>query len=60
MKHKQNHVPGPANGRLIAAAPDLLSACKEALAHFDKYTYGIVLDCKDSLRLAIKKAEAVQ
>ncbi len=40
-----------ANARLIAAAPELLNSAKEALAHFDR------LDCKDSLRLAIAKAE---
>jgi hypothetical protein len=46
-----------ANARLIAAAPELLEACKEALEHFDKYTKGIVIDAKDSLRMAIAKAE---
>lgn len=50
---------GHANASLIAAAPELLDACKEALAHFNKYTAGIALDCKDSLRIAIAKAEGI-
>jgi hypothetical protein len=45
-----------ANARLIAAAPELLEACKEALEHFNKYVPGIALDCVDSLRMAINRA----
>jgi len=45
------------NAKLIAAAPDLLEACKKALIHFDHLglvgTNGIMED----LRQAIKKAE---
>ena len=39
-----------------AAAPFLLRAAEEALEHFDRYTEGLVLDCKDSLRLALSRA----
>lgn len=49
--------PAKENARLVSAAPELLEACKEALAHFDKYTSGIVIDAKDSLRMAIAKTE---
>ena len=46
-----------ANATLIKASPDLLEAAIEALEHFDKYTGGLVLDCKDALRMVIAKAK---
>ena len=54
------HVAGKANAHLIAAAPDLLSACHQALAAMEthltlrSYSYGPE---KDALREAITKAE---
>ena len=46
-----------ANARLIAAAPDLLAACKEALTAF--YNQDIE-DAKSALKFAIQKAEATK
>lgn len=43
------------DAQLVAAAPDLLEAAKEALDHFQKL--GVVIDCADALALAINKAE---
>lgn len=44
-----------ANGRLIAAAPDLLSACRAALAELDARGASMVL--LDQLTAAIDRAE---
>lgn len=46
--------PVEANARLIAAAPDLLSACKEALSAFYQND---IEDAKSALKMAIAKAE---
>ncbi len=43
------------DARLIAAAPDLLAACKLALANFEAHADG--LGCQAVLRAAIAKAE---
>lgn len=50
-----------ADARLIAAAPELLEAAKKALNFIanTESELGIELDCGDSLRSAIAKAEAV-
>ena len=47
----------PQNRPLIAAAPDMLEACEEALAWIQDHTLVIALDVKDSLRMAIAKAK---
>jgi hypothetical protein len=39
---------------------DLLDAAKEALDFLERHTEGLVIDAKDSLRLAIAAAEAVK
>jgi hypothetical protein len=44
------------NAVLIAAAPHLLDACNEALEFIEARTKGLVIDVKDTLRIAIKKA----
>jgi hypothetical protein len=46
---------GEANAKLIAAAPNLLDACIEALRYIDRKTEGIIIDVKDTLVLAIEK-----
>ena len=47
------------NARLIAAAPDLLSACREALDYLGRIDEGSEgCELRDSLRAAIAKAEA--
>lgn len=43
-----------ANARLIAAAPDLLEACKNAIAYLQEYNCQRIKNC---LRQAIAKAE---
>lgn len=50
---------GEANARLIAAAPDLLAACKKAIAELDDYCadHSNVWDFYEKLRSAIAKAE---
>jgi len=45
-----------ANARLIAAAPDLLDACKDALATLNQHE-GIPSETSDRLASAIAKAE---
>lgn len=48
-----------ANARLIAAAPDLLAACQEALTyceHLKSSMFGVEPSHADQLRAAIRKA----
>jgi len=52
----QNTAENEANARLIAAAPDLLEACKEALSIIEKYSDVPVHIF--ALKEAIAKAEA--
>lgn len=52
-----NHEEAEANAKLIAAAPDLLSACKEALRMYEEIQpTGGWQGVKDELMIAIKKA----
>lgn len=44
------------NAKLIAASPILLDACIEALEFIEDKTNGLVIDAKDSLRIAIAQA----
>jgi hypothetical protein len=46
-----------ANGRLFAAAPDLLAACKKALELTDHRGNIAFMECAADLRAAIAKAE---
>ena len=47
-----------ANARLIAAAPDLLNVCKDAVAYFKSRNLGEMADTVQViLEVAIKKAE---
>jgi hypothetical protein len=49
----------PEGARLIAAAPDLLEACRQALTHIevDETTHGRPFSAGNVLRAAIAKAE---
>lgn len=64
---KDTAVPTPeeqrANGAFIIRAVNnhkiLLDACEEALAFIERNTEDLVIDAKDTLRMAISKAEAL-
>lgn len=43
-----------ANANLMAAAPDMLDACKRALSESEE---GLTIGCVEDLRAAIEKAE---
>ena len=45
-----------ANARLMAAAPELFDAAIEALETLERLAPNVVMDAKDSLRIAIRKA----
>jgi hypothetical protein len=51
-----------ANARLIAAAPEMLDALKDALNYLENTEgeFGITLNCADAARAAIAKATAVE
>ena len=59
MSNEPEHTPGQANARLISAAPDLLAACKAALASFlDAHAHVRTGACAcDAIQAAIAKAE---
>lgn len=46
-----------ANAKLIAAAPELLAACKAALEFADESDVDLGMNCWPELRAAIRKAE---
>ena len=55
---REDGTSGDANARLIAAAPDLLAACQEALDYLGRIDEGSEgCELRDSLRAAIAKAE---
>lgn len=47
------------NARLIAAAPELLEACKAALAEAEERDEDLGANCWPELKAAIEKAEGV-
>ena len=64
VNHKDKTLPMEANRALIAAAPDLLEACKTALAllevRMESGAGSFDFDARDQLRAALAKAEGVE